>query len=156
METEPDIEMDMETDMDMPNTGTSDRRASDRVRSFLRAQIIFNNRMSTIDCIVKNISPTGARVALNETLALPTEFDIYIPQRGRSHHARLVWRDTDSIGIDFINAPAAAAPSLPEMPALGGETRIRELEVQNAELKARIRQLCKKLVDLGQDPNNAF
>ena len=91
--------------MDMPNTGTSDRRASDRVRSFLRAQIIFNNRMSTIDCIIKNISPTGARVALNETLAVPSEFDIYIPQRGRSHHARLTWRDKDSIGIDFLDTP---------------------------------------------------
>ena len=80
-----------------------DKRASDRIRSFLRAQIIFNNRMTTIDCIIKNISATGARVALNDTLAVPTEFDIYIPQRGCSHHARLVWRDRDTIGIDFMD-----------------------------------------------------
>ena len=72
-----------------------EKRASDRIRSFLRAQIIFNNRMTTIDCIIKNISATGARVALNDTLAVPTEFEIYIPQRGCSHHARLVWRDRD-------------------------------------------------------------
>lgn len=138
-----------------------ERRESDRIRSFLRAQIIFNNRMSTIDCIVKNISPTGARVALGDTLAVPAEFEIYIPQRNVSHHARLIWRDKDSIGIDFIDvhAPAAApaaAPVMPDVPVTGGEARIRELEVQNAELKKRIRALCKKLEDLGQDPNNVL
>jgi hypothetical protein len=137
-----------------------EKRANDRIRSFLRAQIIFNNRMTTIDCIIKNISATGARVALNDTLAVPTEFDIYIPQRGYSHHARLVWRDRDSIGIDFLDVqqpapPAAApAPAAPEPHVFGGDARLRELEVQNAELKSRIRQLTKRLEDLGQDPNN--
>ncbi len=148
----------MNTDMNVLNAGP-DKRVNDRIRSFLRAQIIFNNRMTTIDCIVKNISPTGARVALNDTLAVPTEFEIYIPQRGCSHHARLVWRDKDSIGIDFLDAqqPAAAAPPPPsDMPAFGGEARVRELEVQNAELKARIRLLNKRLEDLGQDPSNVF
>ncbi|MGA3304205.1 MAG: PilZ domain-containing protein [Methylovirgula sp.] len=137
-----------------------DKRASDRIRSFLRAQIIFNNRMTTIDCIIKNISATGARIALNDTLAVPTEFEIYIPQRGCSHHARLVWRDRDSIGIDFTDVqqptPAAPAPAAPEPHAFGGEARLRELEVQNAELKARIRKLTQKLEDLGQDPGNVF
>ncbi len=128
-------------------------RSSDRIRAFLRAQIIFNNRMSTIDCIVKNISPTGARIALNDALTVPTEFELYIPQRGRSHHARLVWRDKDAIGVDFIDVPPMAAPPSGELPATGTEARLRELEAQNAELKARIRTLCKRLEDLGQDPN---
>ncbi|QXX74114.1 PilZ domain-containing protein [Methylovirgula sp. HY1] len=149
----------MDTDMKVPETGM-DKRANDRIRSFLRAQIIFNNRMTTIDCIVKNISQSGARVALNDTLAVPTEFDIYIPQRGRSHHAKLVWRDKDSIGVDFIDAqpappPTPAAPAPAEMSAFG-EARIRELEVQNAELKIRIRELSKRLQDLGQEPDNTM
>ena len=153
----------METDVNVHHGGT-DRRTSDRIRSFLRAQIIFNNRMSTIDCIIKNISSTGARVALDDTLAVPTEFDIYIPQRGRSHHARLIWRDKDAIGIDFIDAPSQAAAqahdaapiSALEPAGLSNETKLRELEEQNAMLKARIRKLSRKLEDLGQDPNNVM
>ncbi len=129
-------------------------RSSERIRAFLRAQIIFNNRMSTIDCIIKNISPTGARIALSDTLTVPAEFEIYIPQRGRSHHARLVWRDKDAIGVDFIDVlQAAPAPAPGESPPSGTEARLRELEVQNAELKARVRALSKRLEDLGQDPN---
>jgi len=139
----------------------ADRRASERVRSFLRAQIIFNNRMTTIDCIIKNISSTGARVVLSDTLAVPTDFDIYIPQRNCSHRARLVWRDKDSIGIDFLDvlqaqAPVAPPPPMhPDVPVFGGEARIRELEAQNAELKARVRALTKRLEDLGQASNSA-
>lgn len=131
-------------------------RSAERIRSFLRAQIIFNNRMSTIDCIIKNISATGARIALNDTLAVPTEFDIYIPQKSRGHHARLVWRDKDAIGVEFTDPQATTAPSAPaaELPAMGGEARLRDLEFQNAELKARIRALCRRLEDLGQDPSN--
>ncbi len=128
-------------------------RSNERIRAFLRAQIIFNNRMSTIDCIIKNISPTGARIALSDTLAVPTEFEIYIPQRGRSYHARLVWRDKEAIGVDFLDAQAAPAPVPSEPAPTGIEVRLRELEIQNAELKARIRALSKRLEDLGQDPN---
>jgi hypothetical protein len=135
---------------------TENMRTSERIRSFLRAQIIFNNRMSTIDCIIKNISATGAKIALNDTFAVPTEFDLYIPQKSRGHHARLVWRDKDSIGVEFMDGQTAtaSATAAPEPPAMGGETRLRDLEVQNAELKARIRALCRRLEDLGQDPNN--
>jgi hypothetical protein len=137
---------------------TENMRSAERVRSFLRAQIIFNNRMSTIDCIIKNISPNGARIALSDTMALPTEFDIYIPQKGRGHHARLIWRDKESIGVEFtdaqIAAPGASAGTPVEPPAMGTEARLRELELQNAELKARIRALSKRLEDLGQDPRN--
>jgi PilZ domain len=71
-------------------------RRAERIRSFLRAQIVFNNRMSTIDCIIKNISPSGAKVALSSSYAVPTEFDIDIPQKGRTHRARLIWRDNDA------------------------------------------------------------
>lgn len=149
-------------DTHMAKMTATDKRSSDRIRTFLRAQIIFNNRMTTIECIVKNIAPDGARVALDETIAVPTEFELYIPQRGRSYHAHLVWRDADSIGVDFVLpqatsvTPQVAAPCAPDAGTLGGEARVRDLELQNAELKARIRHLCKRLEDLGQDPSNAF
>jgi PilZ domain len=127
-----------------------DMRQTERVRAFLRAQIIFNNRMSTIDCIIKNISPTGARVALSSTLAVPTEFEIDIPQKGRRHRARLIWRDTEAIGIEFIDAKSpSVAPTAPVSP----EQRLHELQAQNAELKSKIKQLRKNLENLGQDPD---
>ena len=49
----------MDTNASVASVGL-EKRVDNRVRSFLRAQIIFNNRMTTIDCIIKNISPSGA------------------------------------------------------------------------------------------------
>lgn len=125
-------------------------RHAERIRSFLRAQIIFNNRMSTIDCTIKNISATGAKVALSDSLAVPTEFEIDIPQKGRSYRARLVWREKEAIGVEFLNAKT------PDNAVGGSSTqdqRIHALQQQNAELKAKIQKLRKRLEDLGQDPD---
>lgn len=134
-------------------------RRSERVKSFLRAQIIFNQRMSTIDCVVKNISATGAKLALTESIAVPSEFDLYIPQKGRTFRSRIAWRDSTALGVEFLNSNSQAEP-VNDVNAYGGangslESRLRQLEVQNGELKIRIRELTKRLVDLGQDPNLA-
>jgi hypothetical protein len=125
-------------------------RQAERVKSLLRAQIIFNNRMTTVDCVIKNISKTGAKLALNNTLSIPSEFDIYVPQKSHTYRARLVWRDKDAMGVEFLDMSDAAPPS-----ALAVDARVRELELQNAELRARILALSKRLQDLGQDPNLA-
>jgi hypothetical protein len=128
-------------------------RSAERVRSFLRARIIFNNRMSTIDCVIKNYSPSGAKIALNDSLAVPTEFEIDIPQKGRSYHARMVWRDKEAMGVEFIDPrePVAAAPV--QVHHDSPEQRVYELQLQNAELKGKILRLRKRLQDLGQDPD---
>jgi PilZ domain len=120
-------------------------RRSERVKTLLSAQIIFNNRMSTISCVIKNISSTGAKLALADAMPVPHEFELYIPQKGRSYRARLVRRDSEGIGVEFH--PADTDKS--------SEARLRELEAENAQLKARIRILSKRLADLGQDPNIA-
>jgi|ERR1700722_1111526 PilZ domain len=129
-------------------------RSVERIRSFLRARIIFNNRMSTIDCIIKNFSPTGAKIALNDTLAVPTEFEVDVPQKGRSFHARLVWRDKEAIGVEFLDAKAPTLTLAAQAPAEASEQRVYELQLQNAELKRKIIQLRKRLQDLGQDPDS--
>jgi hypothetical protein len=129
-------------------------RSVERIRSFLRARIIFNNRMSTIDCIIKNFSPTGAKIALSDTLAVPTEFEVDVPQKGRSFHARLVWRDKEAIGVEFLDAKAPTLTVAAPAPAEASEQRVYELQLQNAELKRKIIQLRKRLQDLGQDPDS--
>jgi hypothetical protein len=120
-------------------------RRSERVRTLLGAEIIFNNRRSTISCVIKNISSTGAKLALADARTVPNEFELYIPQKGRSYRARLVRYDSEGIGVEFH--PADVDKS--------SEARLRELETENAQLKARIRILSKRLADLGQDPDIA-
>jgi len=132
-----------------------EHRQSERVKSFLRAQIIYNNRMSTIDCVVKNISPHGAKVALGDEMSVPNEFDLYIPQKGKTFHARMAWRDAASIGVEFIlpQANHSTSSSGEDLSSNDYAARLRALEMMNTELKQRVRDLSKRLEDLGQDPN---
>lgn len=118
-------------------------RASDRTRAFLRALIEFNSGATKIDCVVKNISATGARVEITAAVSLPNEFNLNIPHRNETLRSQLVWRENNSIGVRFLSVQGAT-----------DEPRRSEsaLEAENTRLRARVRELTRRLEQLGQDP----
>jgi hypothetical protein len=85
----------------------SDLRSASRVRSLLGARIVFNNRFSTVDCVVRDISASGAKLLVTGANMLPEEFELEIPQKGRKHRVRLVWRRGDVCGVQFLESAAA-------------------------------------------------
>jgi hypothetical protein len=118
----------------------SDKRKEARQRTFLKGRIIFNNGASSMDCLVRDLSSTGARLALTETATLPDTFDLFIPQKDRTYKANLRWRRTDGIGIAFVDETAAVAAPAPVPQAEPGAMlaliqRISELEAENAVLR---------------------
>lgn len=117
----------------------SDNRREARQRTFLKGRIIFNNGASSMDCLVRDMSATGARLALTETATLPEVFDLFIPQKERTYKANLRWRRSDGIGVAFVDETMAAAPVAPPQadPAamLALIRRIAELEAENAALR---------------------
>lgn len=119
-----------------------ERRKAERVKSLLKAKIVFNNRMTSIDCIIKNISNSGARVSIDNTVSIANEFDLEIPLKGKSYRAFMKWRDRDSMGVEFIDGPAEVDNT---------PTHTRQLELENTRLRATVRALTKRLEDLGQD-----
>ena len=117
-------------------------RSAERVRSFLRARITFNNGNTTVDCTVRNISATGAKIELSSAVAVPTEFDLDVPQKGRVFRARMMWRDTEYAGIQFIEG---------DKPAETTDHRVERLLTENRKLRKTVAALTKRLEDLGQD-----
>jgi hypothetical protein len=121
-------------------------RRSERLKSLLRAKIIFNSGSSTIECLIRNVSAHGMRLEIGETLSIPGEFDLEVPQKGRTYRARLVWRGEGMIGVAFV--PANAEP-------IRAEGDLQRLERENAELRTQLRQLTERLQELGQLPSVA-
>lgn len=119
-------------------------RRSERVRSFLRAKILFNNQNTSFDCIVRNISATGAKIEVSNTISIPTQFDLEIPQKARSYKARIVWRDAESMGVEFIQPEAGMPGSDPS------ESKLERLERENRRLRSAVAELTKRLEDIGQ------
>jgi hypothetical protein len=113
-----------------------ERRKDNRSRSLLGARIVFHNRASTIDCTIRNISKTGARLVFGAAVPVPDEFDLLIHHKGETHRCRIAWRNASEVGVAFLDAPTGELPPSPE-----AERRIRALEAERSALKRRIMQL---------------
>ena len=119
-----------------------ERRGAGRVRTFLRGRIAYNNRAATMDCLVRDLSGGGARLALSEGAALPEVFELTIPHKDITYRCTLRWRRPGEVGVVF-DAPAAATPrpASADPAALDLLLRLRQLELENEALRHRIAEL---------------
>ncbi len=118
-----------------------DRRSSTRQKSFLQGRIYYNNRRSSVDCLVRDISDTGAKLVFSSAVTIPDVVEIYLSNKEEVRRARVQWRRGDEVGIDFIfenGADAVAAPA----DILG---RVLKLESECASLKRTVRDLRAEL-----------
>lgn len=116
----------------------SEQRQDIRKRTFLKGLILFNKGASSMDCLIRDLSETGARLELSETSTLPEVFDLYIPQKDETFRATLRWRRDGGVGIAFgPQRKAAPAPeSAPDASLAVLLRRIAELEAENAALRS--------------------
>jgi PilZ domain len=119
----------------------AERRTSARQKSFLQGRIYFNNRRSSVDCLIRDYSETGARLKFSESVAVPEAIELYIPNKEEMHRARVEWRSGDEMGISF--GDAARSPSVaPEAEASGDlAARVQALEAEVASLKRLINEI---------------
>ena len=117
-----------------------ERRTLTRQKSFLQGRIYFNNRRSSIDCLVRDYSETGARLKLSETITVPESMELYIPNREEIHRARVEWRNGNEMGVSFGDemralsiAPDAAQGDL--------AARVVKLEGEVAALRRAVTEL---------------
>ena len=117
-----------------------ERRAVSRQKSFLQGRIYFNNRRSSIDCLIRDYSEHGARLKFSEAANVPEAIELYIPNKDEFHRARVEWRSGNEMGVSFgeeiqspSTAPEAAQGDLP--------TRVQRLEAEVATLKRIVNDL---------------
>jgi hypothetical protein len=80
---------------------SGDSRASPRRRRLNGAKIVFNNNASVIDCVVRDISPQGARIRVASPIGIPDRFDLRIDRSGTTYPSKVAWRSNDQIGVTF-------------------------------------------------------
>jgi PilZ domain-containing protein len=78
-----------------------ERRALIRHKSFIKGRIHFNNRLSSMDCIVRDLTEKGARLQVSESIALPDTFELYLPNKDAHFRARAQWRKGDQLGVSW-------------------------------------------------------
>lgn len=116
-----------------------ERRHINRARVIYGATIAFNDRQSTLDCVVQNFSPSGAKVVLENPALLPDRIDLTIARKGRAFLADIVWRNEKEAGLSFRQA----GDSNTAVP-LDWARRLRDCEDDRRSLKSRLQQLSSE------------
>src|SRR5438128_5171529 len=88
-----------------------ERRAGTRQKSFLQGRVYFNNRRSSVDCLVRDLSERGAKLKVSEAIAIPDVVELYIPNKDETFRARVEWRTGDEVGLGF-GLDEVSSPSL--------------------------------------------
>ncbi|MEX0852804.1 MAG: diguanylate cyclase [Bauldia sp.] len=82
------------------------RRAERRNRVFKRGRIILEDGFSTVDCMIRDLSSHGARVTVEDQVALPAHFSFAVLDTGTVYLAMRRWQRGRSIGVQFLMAAA--------------------------------------------------
>jgi hypothetical protein len=81
-----------------------ERRHSVRTRTLRAGKILFNNKRSVIDCMVRNISAHGACLLVANVVGIPQTFDLVIDGEPASRPCTVAWHAQNRLGVEFRSA----------------------------------------------------
>ena len=113
-----------------------ERRRLPRNRVYYGGIVAFNGRNSTLACVVRNFSTSGARIEFENPALIPDEVDFTIARKGLSCRARLAWRDRDAAGMMFSDLREADG-----VIPLEWARKLHNSERINRQLQSRLDQL---------------
>jgi hypothetical protein len=117
-----------------------EQRRAVRQRAFLQGRIFFNNRRTSVDCLIRDISEGGARLKFSGATVTPDVVDLHIPAREETYRAKVMWRNADEIGVSF--GGDEKSPSLaPGTASAELSARIHKLEHDVAVLTRKFNEL---------------
>jgi PilZ domain-containing protein len=116
-----------------------ERRKAQRWPAYLGGVIALDHQ-STLDCLIRNTSPCGARLTIDRADLLPEEFTLHIPAKQTEVRVTTRWCRADVIGIEAIPMHQSDAPI-----SLALVRRLRLLEQQNQRLRRRLADLTETL-----------
>jgi hypothetical protein len=79
-----------------------ERRSRERRKTLKGARILINEGKSTIDCVVRNVSATGAKLTVASVVGIPDSF-ILINSDGSRRKCRVIWRALRELGVAFVS-----------------------------------------------------
>jgi hypothetical protein len=113
-----------------------DRRQSARDKVIYGGLAEVDESGATRECVVRNISQTGAHLEFSNLVKFPKEkMSLTIARKGRSFLARVVWWRDNFVGIAF----SSDRPY--ELPVSDIEERLRKSEKKKRQLQRRINEL---------------
>jgi hypothetical protein len=113
-----------------------ERRESPRRNTcFFRAFVYFEHSVTAVDCVVRDISDTGARLQFSRPEKYSEILDLVIPVKGQHFRAKVRWQDDTEMGVAFHAVANAEDISL--------DQRMDRVEAELAMLRQALKHLQK-------------
>lgn len=113
-----------------------------RSRTFLKGVVYYNNRGVSIDCTIRDLSDTGAKIEFSSLVTVPDLIELYIPQKQRTYPARVMRRESYEIGVSFEDQRSSE-------PRRGIDSelteRVAKLEIELVSVNRLLKQLKAKV-----------
>ncbi len=84
------------------------KRNNARSRVLKGAKLVSMNNWTLVDCLIRDMSATGAKVICGDQMAVANEFRFLVPTDNTICNARVVWRRGELLGIEFIGEKTKA------------------------------------------------
>ena len=120
---------------------SKERRTAARQKSFLQGRIFYNNRRTSVDCLVRDISEHGAKLKFAAAATTPDVVELQIPAKDETYRARVQWRYGNEVGVAFgTNDDSDLGLAAPDL--FG---RIMKLESEVSTLKRALSDLRSEM-----------
>lgn len=83
----------------------SDRRTAAPRKRMLKEGKLLLSEWSVIDCVIRDMSETGARVALSGPMALPDGLRLLVVSSNELYPVRVAWQRGQMAGLQFTGPP---------------------------------------------------
>lgn len=129
-----------------------ERRTVPRQKTFLKGIILFNNRKSSADCVIRDLTDHGARLHFSASIITPDAVELQIPNKDQILQAHVRWRKGDEAGISFNHQKSreAATPSSAASD-VDVHQRVEQLEAEVAKMHRQIVELRNEMRKLRGD-----
>jgi len=114
-----------------------------RQRTLLKGTLYYDNRHASIECVIRDISDSGARLSFEHPVTVPDNVELFIPHKQQTLHANVRRRAPNEIGIAF-EVTRAAEPRRANDDEL--QKRVKTLETEIAGLKRLVARLKAKVL----------
>jgi len=81
---------------------TEEHRAAQRRRTLKKGKIVFDDQKCIFDCVVKDVSDTGARLVVNAWFECPDQVTLQIID-GPTHECQVVRHNETELGVKYLD-----------------------------------------------------
>ena len=81
----------------------TNNRTTRRQRVLKQGKMVLANNITVVDCTIRDLSPTGARLLCGDPGVIPNEFRLVFIAERQMRDVKVVWRRPEELGVHFTS-----------------------------------------------------